>query len=279
MRTLILSLEDTDATLHRRLRSTVATEYPGGLSPVEMDQLDNLNILSLAGVASPLDVLADALKGAKEYDLIFIDPLAHCLPAQGDSINTAEGANFIHNLLWDIVASTPGHPSVAMAHHVPKHIQLGGQHLDQTAASGSHLLVDLARFSINLTKLTRAEVAKFNLEKGAYIQANIPKVNNAPELEENVTFRRGNGGALVHVSLPSQSSTDAKRVYQWLRRQNLPLRQKAVYDHFTSSDLDGDERVPRKRLSKAIEKLLADDDIQIRTLDEKGKPKEIFAVS
>jgi hypothetical protein len=280
MRVLVITLEDTEDILHRRIRSAIDAAHPFGFSDEDEAALRaNLHILPVIGTGHDLGTIASAILRSPPHDLIFVDPLGKALP-DGVELNSAEGAKALHQVMWHVVGEQKNvTPTFVAFHHVPKANQREGTQLDQTAASGHHLLVDFARFAIHLRKLTRKDMAARRLDPdGRFIEVVTGKQNNAPELSESIIMERGEGGGLRAVDAPSVAELDGLKVIALFDHLTAPVTTSDIIDAAMDPS-QGEDRLSRDRTRAAIASLV-DRGFLAQTVDhtKRGKPK-IFTLT
>jgi RecA-family ATPase len=211
--TIIVSAEDDRLEMHRRL--TAARRARGGIGAGQLGDLARrVRMVDATGLGARVDMpeladgLAELAAKVEGCRLIILDPLSRLLPEEAE-LNSQETAGRIHNAL-DAIARRTG-CAVLVLHHVGKLAQQRGAELQQTAATGSAQLVDLARLAINLRPLNAAEAEALGLERVAnlFLQLAVSKSNYAVPPADPVVFRRADGGALVYQELPSAEDREA----------------------------------------------------------------------
>jgi RecA-family ATPase len=170
-----------------------------------------------------LSAVTEAALRIPNCSLIILDPLAKLLPSDRDvALNTQEGAGLLHARIDELVRATGA--TVLVAHHIGKLAQREGAELQSLAATGSHLLVDLARVVLNLRTLSPKDIAARGLDrKRGYVELAASKLNYSLALAEPIVFRREKGGALAYEPAGRPEEVDADRARQVLLEADEPL--------------------------------------------------------
>lgn len=189
-RVLLLSLEDDDTELQRRL---LAAQLHHGISPNDLKGwlfcatpkgIKLADVKDGAKVAGPLEaMLRDAIKGRK-IDLLGLDPFVklHALEE-----NDNGSMDFVCDLLVKLAIEF--NIAVDVPHHTKKGQQTAG---DADAGRGASSARDAGRLMYTLTRMTDAEGDTFGIpaeERRLYVRLDSSKVNIAPPSGEATWFK------------------------------------------------------------------------------------------
>lgn len=218
-RMMMVSFEESKDELHRRVRDAVRLHAPmlDTHGREWRDQLtDGLILVALRGVKVKLgdrqlaEALGDKIASVGGVDIVTLDPLLKIVPG-GMNINDQAHAGEINNMVGELVETLSA--SVAVVHHASKAgaATEPGKDLGIAAMSGSHVIADLARWSLRFAKASRGDFGKYQLDPtGSYLAITGPKANysDVSDAPEPFFWRRRNGGALEYVKLASRSERD-----------------------------------------------------------------------
>ena len=210
-RVLVVNFEDTVEQVWRRMRNIVCTmagvttveEMSNTAEPSEWRRklMKNFEVLSLRHLGFSLDdnVLHDEIArfaaGSGRFDWVVLDPLAHIVPA-GVDVNLQAGATEVHRHIGRMVRELGA--AVTVVHHASKAGASTRQGEDRgaLAASGSHLLTDLARNVWRVAPYSGKDIRAAGLDPAeAYSGLTIPKNNFGETVFEPEYFRKAAGGA------------------------------------------------------------------------------------
>jgi hypothetical protein len=220
-RMMMVSFEESKDELHRRVRDAVRLHAPllDTHDKEWRDRLINgLIPVSLRGFKVKLgdEYFAEEIGGKIAsiggVDLVTLDPLLKIVPG-GMNINDQAHAGEINNMVGELVEKLGA--SVAPVHHASKAgaYTEPGKDIGIAAMSGSHVIADLARWSMRFAKASRADFSKYQLDPdGSYLaitgpKANYSRISDAPE---PFFWRRRNGGALEYCNLASRAARETK---------------------------------------------------------------------
>lgn len=225
---MLVSLEDGVDEMHRRVDAAITARWPDGLSAAERGKLErHLHVVDLVGVRTTLDdqeLQNHVIEKASEMggcSLVVLDPLAKLIPEGVDMWRT-EGAGMLHAAIDGIVRATGA--TVLVVHHTTKEAQRTGAELQQTAATGSAQIIDLARLAIHLRPMGLQQVRQHGLPAdGSYVELGVAKQNYAAALGAPFVMRRVQGGALVYQQASSRAEVAAERVLAVMREVGEPM--------------------------------------------------------
>ncbi len=210
---LLLSAEDDDGQLHRRIERLVQqlalTADPEIIARLRdklivVPRIGDDNLLTSTdphtrevGMTLLLDRLIAAAKLIPDLALIIIDPANRF---RGGDENAAEDtARFVQAL--ERIAKATG-ATVVVAHHSNK----GAFHAseqNQSASRGSSALTDGVRWQLNLMPFSERDAKNYGIpadQRGLYLTAALTKSNYSPP-QLPAVLRRGDGGCLHRADL------------------------------------------------------------------------------
>lgn len=166
---------------------------------------DNLEVWPLVGMLPNLmnedqtEELRPLVRGCR---LIVVDTLRrfHRLPEADDG-----GMAQLVGTLETLTQDEENKPALLYLHHVNKTSSREGGAADQTASRGSSVLVDNARFQLNLVPMSPQEAKAAGLsddERKRYLRAVRSKANYSAPLPD-LWYRRDIGGMLWPVDTPA----------------------------------------------------------------------------
>lgn len=130
----------------------------------------------------------------------------------------------------DLEDHTP--PSILYLHHVNKASgREGGSGADQTASRGSSVLVDNARFQLNMVTMSPKEAKDFGIdedERRKYIRVVRAKANYSAPLPD-IWYLREPGGMLSRIDAPNHEQPARRNA------SDIPIRNR--YDDITSGNV------------------------------------------
>ena len=226
---LFVSREDNRDEFHRRLQAALEARWPEGPSAdVRAALAERFHFADLVGVPGcslegPMaEEIVDAAARIRDCGLIILDPLGKLLP-EGVVLNSQEGAGRVHDAVDRIVAATGC--SVIMPHHINKVSEREHSELQSQAATGSWMLVDLARAVFNLRTVPDSEVTNLGVEDTTrhFLELALSKSNYAPALSQRLIFERMAGGALLHRDTRDPLEVIEERVLEVLKKASKPL--------------------------------------------------------
>jgi hypothetical protein len=189
-RVLLLSLEDDDTELRRRL---AAARIHHGIDPSELQDwlfcatpkgIKLADVKDGAKVAGPLEaMLRDSIK-RRRIDLLGLDPFVklHALEE-----NDNGSMDFVCDLLVKLAIEF--NIAVDVPHHTKKGQQTAG---DADAGRGASAARDAGRLMYTLTRMTDGEGETFGIpaeERRLYVRLDSSKVNIAPPSGEATWFK------------------------------------------------------------------------------------------
>ena len=225
--TVFVSMEDDRGEFHRRLAAALRRMWASNRSEGEsfeawkserakclVSRIRFVDLRGLTGVYLGPDLrdeIASQIENTAEPGLVLIDPLARILPPD-TSLNDQAGAGAVLNELDAIRNAT--NCTVITAHHSNKAALRDGGELKGSAATGSGLLTDLSRWTLNLKSLSQKEIGNYGLEEDRrYVEAAVTKSNYAPVPTQSLIFRREDGGSLMHVKARDKRDTAVEKAF------------------------------------------------------------------
>jgi RecA-family ATPase len=206
---LYINLEDPMGEIHRRLHA-LGRRFD---LVTRQSVADSLAISSRVGI--PSDVCSDEygkklIEAAQGMRLVVIDTLSRS--HGGDENDNGAMAQLIVRL--ETICRETG-ASVLFLHHTSKAAALNGHGGMQQAARGASALIDNARFSANLSKMTFEEAQQLSerpggapigeKQHGFYLRYETGKQNYG-QVQVGRWFKRGEGGILQPVELHARKS-------------------------------------------------------------------------
>lgn len=215
-RVVFLTAEDPAEILTIRLRSLVSIlhRHVGGGHDEVREYIDlliqNLEIIPLVGLLPDLmnGPQTDELKPMVDSSrLIVVDTLRrfHRLP-EADDGSMAQ----LVGTLETLTQSQYGKPALLYLHHVNKTSSREGGAGDQTASRGSSVLVDNARFQLNLVPMSLQEAKAVGMpeeQRTRHLRAVRSKSNYTAPLPD-LWFKRDVGGMLWPIDSPLIDSAE-----------------------------------------------------------------------
>ncbi len=214
---VLVSVEDDREEFHRRMTSALDLRYSGEScdwrKDLRAELAKHIRYVDLRGITKPhlgtelRDRIARTAERVADPGLVLIDPLGRFTPPD-TQINSQEGAALVVNEI-DAIRQVTGATTLT-AYHVTKQAVRDGGELQSGASSGSLQLEDLSRWVLNLKSLNPKEANDYGLDTQgySYVQAAVTKTNYTPPLSSPLVFRRGKGGALIHVKARSAGEID-----------------------------------------------------------------------
>jgi hypothetical protein len=189
-RVLLLSLEDDDNELRRRLAAArihhgiTAEELRGWLFCATPKGIKLADIKDGARVSGPLEAMLRQTIADRQIDLLGLDPFVK-LHALEENDNGA--MDFVCDLLVKLAIEF--NIAVDVPHHTKKGLQTAG---DADAGRGASAARDAGRLMYTLTRMTDAEGDTFGIpadERRLYVRLDSSKVNIAPPSGEASWFK------------------------------------------------------------------------------------------
>lgn len=189
-RVLLLSLEDDDTELQRRL---MAARLHHGIEPEDLKGwlfcatpkgIKLADIKDGARVSGPLEAMLRDAIGRRRIDLLGLDPFVK-LHALEENDNGA--MDFVCDLLVKLAIEF--NIAVDVPHHTKKGLQTAG---DADAGRGASAARDAGRLMYTLTRMADGEGETFGIpaeERRLYVRLDSSKVNIAPPSGEATWFK------------------------------------------------------------------------------------------
>lgn len=216
-RVVFLTAEDPPEIIARRLHSLVSIihRHTGDIDEARNAVAllgQNLEIWPLVGMLPDLMNEAETEHLRPMIDcsrLIVIDTLRrfHRMPEADDGAMAQ-----LVGVLETLTQSPHGKPALLYLHHVNKTSTREGGAADQTASRGSSVLVDNARYQLNLVNMSTAEAKAAGIsedERKLYLRAVHSKANYSRPLHD-LWYRRDTGGMLWPVDGPAKATSSAQ---------------------------------------------------------------------
>ncbi|WP_213775437.1 AAA family ATPase [Bradyrhizobium sp. dw_78] len=214
-RVLLLSLEDDDNELRRRL---AAARIHHGIAPSDLKGwlfcatpkgIKLADIKDGARVSGPLEAMLRQVIRDRQIDLLGLDPFVklHALEENDNS-----SMDFVCGLLVKLAIEF--NIAIDVPHHTKKGLQTAG---DADAGRGASAARDAGRLMYTLTRMTDAEGDTFGVpatERRLYVRLDSSKVNLAPPADEATWFK------LIGVHLDNGTADypngdDVQTVIRW----------------------------------------------------------------
>ncbi|UQR67716.1 helicase RepA family protein [Bradyrhizobium sp. C-145] len=189
-RVLLLSLEDDDSELQRRLAAArihyeiAPADLKGWLFCATPKGIKLADMRDGARVRGPLEAMLRKVIRDRQIDLLGLDPFVK-LHALEENDNGA--MDFVCDLLVKLAIEF--NIAVDVPHHTKKGLQVAG---DADAGRGASAARDAGRLMYTLTRMTDAERDTFGIpaeEQRLYIRLDSAKVNTAPPSGEATWFK------------------------------------------------------------------------------------------
>lgn len=189
-RVLLLSLEDDDNELRRRL---AAARMHHGLSPDDLrgwlfcatpKGIRLADMKDGGMVRGPLEAMLRQVITERQIDLIGLDPF---VKLHGMDENSNSAMNFVSELLVKLAIDL--NIAVDVPHHTKKGLQTAG---DADAGRGASAARDAGRLMYTLTRMSDVEGSTFSIpaeERRLYVRLDSSKVNIAPPSGEATWFK------------------------------------------------------------------------------------------
>lgn len=189
-RVLLLSLEDDDAELQRRLAAArihhgiASADLKGWLFCATPKGIKLADMKDGARAAGPLEAMLRQVIADRRIDLLGLDPF---VKLHGMEENDNGAMDFVCGLLVKLAIEF--NIAVDVPHHTKKGQQLAG---DADAGRGASAARDAGRLMYTLTRMTDQEGETFGVpaeERRLYVRLDSSKVNIAPPSAEATWFR------------------------------------------------------------------------------------------
>ncbi|MCP3370772.1 AAA family ATPase [Bradyrhizobium cajani] len=189
-RVLLLSLEDDDSELQRRL---AAARIHHGIEPADLKGwlfcatpkgIKLADMKDGARAAGPLEAMLRQVIAARQIDLLGLDPF---VKLHGMEENDNGAMDFVCGILVKLAIEF--NIAVDVPHHTKKGQQLAG---DADAGRGASAARDAGRLMYTLTRMADGEGEAFGVpaeERRLYVRLDSSKVNIAPPSAEATWFK------------------------------------------------------------------------------------------
>ncbi|MGY4351233.1 hypothetical protein ACVWXM_007726 [Bradyrhizobium sp. GM7.3] len=189
-RVLLLSMEDDDSELQRRLAAArihhdiKPEDLKGWLFCATPKGIRFADMKDGGMVRGPLEAMLRQVISERRIDLVGLDPFVK-LHGMDENSNTA--INFVSELLVKLAIDM--NIAVDVPHHTKKGLQTAG---DADAGRGASAARDAGRLMYTLTRMTDGEGETFGIraeERRLYVRLDSSKVNIAPPSGEATWFK------------------------------------------------------------------------------------------
>lgn len=260
--------EDNRDEQRRRFFNALQQWNDQGLDVDQELLMKNLVIPEL----NPLLVLGEELRDAVSgtgADLLIIDPLMRFME-KDVSLNSQEGAGWVHNGLGLIQQANPG-SCVLVVHHLNKPGRDGGpMHVSQL--TGSAGITDLARMAMQMMEVDPVRKAAMGVHPARrVIEGAVTKSNYGPKTMIPWTFEMLGGaaeGAIVPLAVQPHHAGGLK-VVEILCNTGMELTTPELDAHLTAAGMSSRQRRAAKQEAR--------DKLGVEVLTE-GRRKPVWAL-
>jgi len=243
---LYVGKEDNREEQQRRFFRTLEQWSDQGIDVDQSLLMKNMIIPELNQLLVLGEELSEAVSGIGA-DLVIVDPLMRFMEKEV-SLNSQEGAGWVHNGLGLIQQSNPG-SCVLVAHHLNKVGREGGpMHVSQL--TGSAGITDLARMAIQMMEVDPVRKSAMGIDPmRRVIEGAVTKSNYGPRTMVPWTFEMLGGaaeGAIVPLKVLPHNAGGLK-VVQILCETGLELTTPDLDSHLKAAGLSARQRIAAKQ--------------------------------